>query len=107
MSGGADEGQQDGISWQRLDKFLFHARFARTRAVADRLIEAGHVRINRQPTVKPHAKLRLGDVLTLALPGGVKVVRVAGIGLRRGPAVEARRLYLEIAEGEGTANHLG
>ncbi len=94
--GGADEGQD----WQRLDKFLFHARFARTRAVAERLIEAGHVRINRQPTMKPHAKLRLGDVLTLALPAGVKVVRVAAIGLRRGPAAEARMLYLEIAESE-------
>lgn len=96
----------EGADWQRLDKFLFHARFAKTRVVAGRLIETGHVRINRQPTAKPHAKLRLGDVLTLVLPVGVKVVRVAAIALRRGPAPEARMLYVEIDEDEETARHL-
>jgi len=89
---GADAG------WQRLDTFLFHARFARTRSRAGRLIGAGCVRINRQPTEKPHAKLRPGDVLTLALPAGVQVVRVVGLGVRRGPAPEARALYEIIDE---------
>jgi ribosome-associated heat shock protein Hsp15 len=96
----------EGPDWQRLDKFLFHARFARTRAIAERLIEAGHVRINRQPTVKAHAKLRLGDVLTLRLPAGIRVVRVEMIALRRGPAPEARRLYAEIAEDQPAPAHL-
>jgi ribosome-associated heat shock protein Hsp15 len=86
----------EGPGWQRLDKFLFHARFAKTRVTACRLIESGHVRVNRQVTEKSHAKLRIGDVLTLALPMGVKVVRVANIGLRRGPAPEARLLYDEV-----------
>jgi ribosome-associated heat shock protein Hsp15 len=84
-------------SWQRLDKFLFFARFCKTRAVASALIEKGAVRINRQPTEKPHAKLRLDDVLTLPLPQGVKVVRVMALASRRGPASEACKLYQELA----------
>ena len=96
---GAVEDAAQGAASQRLDKFLFHARFARTRLLAGRMVEAGCVRINRQVTEKPHARLRPGDVLTLALPIGVRVVRVRAIGLRRGPAPEARRLYEEIAEG--------
>jgi ribosome-associated heat shock protein Hsp15 len=84
-------------SWQRLDKFLFFARFCKTRAVASALIEKGSVRINRQPTEKPHAKLRLDDILTLPLPQGVKVVRVMALANRRGPAAEACNLYQELA----------
>jgi ribosome-associated heat shock protein Hsp15 len=83
-------------TWQRLDKFLFFARFCRTRAAAAALIEKGGVRINRQPTDKPHARLRPGDVLTLPLPRGVVVVRVAALAARRGSAVDARMLYDEI-----------
>lgn len=90
--------EEEGPDWQRLDKFLFHTRFVKTRAAASRLISAGRVRVNRQVTEKAHAKLRVGDVLTLALPMGVKVVRVANIGLRRGPAPEARLLYVEMTE---------
>ncbi len=92
------EDAAQGATSQRLDKFLFHARFVKTRSLAGSLIEAGCVRINRQVTEKPHARLRQGDVLTLALPIGVRVVRVRAIGLRRGPATEARLLYEEIAE---------
>lgn len=81
---------------QRLDVWLFNARFVKSRAIAGRLVAGGGVRINRQPTGKPHAKLRPGDVLTLALPAGVRVVRVRLLGARRGPAVEARSLFEEI-----------
>jgi ribosome-associated heat shock protein Hsp15 len=84
-------------TWQRLDKFLFFARFCKTRAIAAALIEKGSVRINRQPTEKPHAKLRPDDVLTLPLPQGVKVVRVKALAIRRGPATEASHLYEELA----------
>jgi ribosome-associated heat shock protein Hsp15 len=80
----------------RLDKFLVFARFCKTRSVAEALVAAGAVRINRQPTEKPHAKLRPGDVLTLALPGGVKVVEVLGLPARRGSAPVAQGFYREI-----------
>ena len=80
----------------RLDRFLVFARFCKTRAVAVDLVARGAVRINRQPTGKPHAKLRPGDVLTLALPQGVKVVEILGLPERRGSAPVARGFYREI-----------
>jgi ribosome-associated heat shock protein Hsp15 len=89
--------QDEDKAWQRLDKFLFFARFCKNRAVAGELIETGAVRINRQPTVKPHAKLRPNDVITIPLPAGVVVVRVLALSTRRGPAAAARLLYEELA----------
>ncbi len=83
--------------WQRLDKWLWCARFMKVRSDCARLVAEGGVRINRQPTDKPHARLRVGDVLTLPLRGDVRVLRVMSLAARRGPAPEARRLYDEIA----------
>ena len=80
---------------QRIDKWLWHARFARTRSAAQRLAASGHVRVNREKVVAPSRLVRPGDVLTLALGGGVKVIRVCGIAERRGGAEEARQLYDE------------
>ncbi len=89
--------EEEDKAWQRLDKFLFFARFCKSRAMAGDLIAQGMVRINRQPTEKPHAKLRPGDVLTLPLSRGVVVAKVLALASRRGPATEARLLYEEIA----------
>jgi ribosome-associated heat shock protein Hsp15 len=89
--------EEEDKAWQRLDKFLFFARFCKSRAVAAQLIADGLVRINRQPTEKPHAKLRPGDVLTLALAHRVVVAKVLALAPRRGAATEARLLYEEIA----------
>jgi ribosome-associated heat shock protein Hsp15 len=63
------------------------------------MVEGGRVRINRQATEKPHAKIRVGDVLTLPLYAGVRVVEVVGLSERRGPAAEAQLLYRQIVEG--------
>jgi len=87
---------EDGQDELRLDKFLVFARFCKTRSVALELVARGAVRINRLPTEKPHAKLRPGDVLTLALPQGVKVVEVLGLPPRRGAAPVAQGFYREI-----------
>jgi ribosome-associated heat shock protein Hsp15 len=83
--------------YQRLDKFLINARFCRNRELAEALIATGSLRINRQPTEKLHARVRVGDVLTIPLPRGVAVVRVLGLAERRGPAEAAKGLYEEIA----------
>jgi ribosome-associated heat shock protein Hsp15 len=83
--------------WQRLDKWLWCARFMKARSDCARLVAGGFVRINRQPTDKPHARLRVGDVLTVPLRGAVRVVRVQALATRRGPAPEARMLYEEVA----------
>jgi ribosome-associated heat shock protein Hsp15 len=85
--------QDEDSAWQRLDKFLFFARFCKTRAVAADLVETGTVRINRQPTEKAHARLRPGDILTLPLPRGVVVVEVKALAKRREGAAQAQLLY--------------
>ena len=85
-------------AWQRLDKWLWCARFLKARSACARLVAEGTVRINRQATEKPHARLRPGDVLTFAVGGRVRVIRVLLLGERRGPAPEARLLYVEIEE---------
>jgi ribosome-associated heat shock protein Hsp15 len=82
--------------WQRLDKWLWCARVMRARADCARLVVDGRLRINRQPTDKPHARLRVGDVITLPLRDEVRVLEVLALAPRRGPAEEARRLYREI-----------
>jgi ribosome-associated heat shock protein Hsp15 len=87
--------------WQRLDKWLWCARVAKTRAACSRLVEEGGVRINRQPTDKPHARLRPGDVLTFAVGsadrGVVRIWRVLALAERRGPAAEAQGLYEDLS----------
>ena len=82
----------------RLDKWLWCARFASARTRCAAMAETGLVRINRQATDKPHARIRPGDILTLPLHGGIKVVRIRALASRRGPAPEARLLYEEIVE---------
>jgi ribosome-associated heat shock protein Hsp15 len=87
-----------GAASQRLDVWLWRARFHRSRGLAAAAAEKG-VRINGRRTDKPSAAVRLGDVLTFALGGTVRVVTVTGLGDRRGPAAEARTLYAEIGDG--------
>jgi ribosome-associated heat shock protein Hsp15 len=87
---------QEDRDWQRLDKWLWCARFMRQRADCARLVAQGSIRINRQPTEKAHAKLRVGDVLTLPVHGTVRVLRVAALAVRRGTAPEARTLYEDV-----------
>lgn len=67
------------------------------------LVAEGSIRINRQPTVKPHAKLRVGDVLTIPVHGSVRVLRVVGLAARRGPAAEARLLYADDSDASATS----
>ena len=77
----------------RLDKWLFHARFYRTRALAQVAIETGSVRLNGKKVQKPGHVLKAGDILTLGKGAQVIAVRVLAVAERRGSAVEARTLY--------------
>ncbi len=81
---------------QRIDRWLWHARLVRTRALAAALAASGHVRVNGQRVGIPGKALRISDVLTVALPGGVRVLRVVAFSARRGAAEEAKRLYEDI-----------
>ena len=81
----------------RLDKWLFHARFYRTRLLAQAAASAGKVRLNGNRVDKPGHAVKPGDVLTLGRGAQVMAVRVLALAERRGPAGEARNLY-EILE---------
>ena len=83
---------------QRLDKWLWFARFARTRPAAVRLVEDGHVRISSKRVENSALGVKPGDVLTLALPHATLVVRVAAFAARRGSYEQAQTLY-EVLEG--------
>lgn len=84
---------------QRLDKWLWFARFAKTRTVAVRLVEDGHVRIDGRRAGNPAQALKLGDVLTLALPHATIVVRLLSLGERRGSFEQAQFLYERLDQG--------
>lgn len=81
----------------RLDKWLWFARFCKTRTLAARLCGEGHVRIDGTPTRKPNATVRPGQVLTFVQRGQVRVIKVLALAERRGPASEARLLYEDLA----------
>lgn len=81
----------------RLDKWLFHARFYRTRPLAQAAATAGRVRLNGVRVEKPGHTLKPGDILTLGKGAEVVAVRVLALAERRGPAMQARQLY-EIVE---------
>lgn len=82
----------------RLDKWLWHARFAKTRTDAIRLVETQQVRINGQKTDKAHHLVRRGDVLTFAARNRIVVVRIIELAERRLGAEAARGLYQDITQ---------
>ena len=82
---------------QRIDKWLWHARFAKTRMLAQKLVRTGQIRVNRVKSDSVSKLVRVGDALTISGPRGVRVVKVTAIGARRGPASEAGDLYEEVA----------
>lgn len=91
---------------QRIDKWLWHARFVKSRSQATRLVQERRVRLNRRVVTKAATPLRPGDVLTFAQGPRVRVVRVVALAVRRGPSLEARSFYEDLAppmaEGRGS-----
>jgi ribosome-associated heat shock protein Hsp15 len=81
---------------QRIDKWLWHARVVRTRAAAAALAAGGHVRINGQRIDSPSRPVRSGDVVTVALQGAVRVLKVTHFAERRGSPSDARLLWEEL-----------
>ena len=86
------------MNQERLDKWLFHARFYRTRPLAQAAALGGKVRLNGTRVEKPGHAVKPGDVLTLVgshggRGGQVMAVRIVALAERRGPATEAQKLY--------------
>ncbi|GAN98423.1 MULTISPECIES: RNA-binding S4 domain-containing protein [Komagataeibacter] len=90
----------DPIVNQRLDLWLLHARFGRSRSICAKIATGGQVRINRQRVTKAHAQVHVGDILTLPAPDRktVMVIRVVGCAERRQSAPLAQLLYEIVPE---------
>jgi ribosome-associated heat shock protein Hsp15 len=86
-----------GSDRQRVDKWLWHSRVVRTREAAAALAGAGYVRINGTRIETPGRMVRTGDVITVALDRGVRVLKVKGLVDRRGPGGSGTTLY-EVVE---------
>ena len=82
----------------RIDKWLWQARFFKTRSLAAKQVSGGHVRVNGDRAQKPAQTVGPGDVLTFAQGRVIRVVQVEILGVRRGPATEARTLYTDLTE---------
>lgn len=80
----------------RIDRLLVYLRFARTRSAALSLIEGRAVRRNRQHVMRGSDMAKVGDVLTLAVGGTIRVITLAAIPSRRGSPEEARSHYREV-----------
>lgn len=83
---------------ERLDKWLWCARFYRTRALAQQACESGLIRLNGNRVEKPGRDIKPGDVLTVPRAREITVVRVLACATRRGPAREAQLLYETVAD---------
>ena len=84
----------------RVDKWLWHARFFKTRGLAAKLVTGGHLRVNGNRIAKPSVMIGAGDTLTFPQSRRIRVIRIATIGVRRGPAPEAQTLYEDLTPPE-------
>ena len=81
----------------RLDKWLWYARFFKTRANATRAISGGRFRLDGEVMSKPHRAAQPGQILTFVQGDRVRVIRIVALGSRRGPATEAADLYEDLS----------
>ncbi|MGH1354289.1 MAG: RNA-binding S4 domain-containing protein [Thalassovita sp.] len=82
----------------RVDKWLWFARFYKTRGLASSKVTGGHIRVNGSKIAKASYGVAAGDVLTLPQGNQIRVVKVVELGTRRGPAPEAQTLYEDLTE---------
>ena len=81
----------------RLDKWLWYARFFKTRSLATKMISGGKLRIDGVVVNKPHRAALVGQVLTFAQGPNIRVIKILALAQRRGPAPEAQALYEDLA----------
>ena len=85
-----------------MDKYLWFARFFKTRSLATKRANGGRIRINGNKIKKSSDTVRIGDILTFVQGNEIRVIRVLNLGTRRGPAQEAQSLYEDITPNEDT-----
>ena len=84
----------------RLDKWLWHARFFKTRTLAAKVVSGGHVRVNSNKVSKPATTVVADTVLTFPQGNQIRVIKIVELGTRRGPASEAQTLYEDLSPPE-------
>ncbi|WP_206453074.1 RNA-binding S4 domain-containing protein [Aurantimonas marina] len=82
---------------QRIDKWLFFARVVKSRSLAQKLVQSGGVRINRDKTTNAARLVRADDTLTVSIHDTVRILKIRDCGTRRGPASEAAELYEDLS----------
>lgn len=85
----------------RLDRWLWHVRACKTRALAVAQVSGGGVRVNGQPCRKPGRSVGPGDIVTFAMGRQTRIYEVVAPGTRRGPAAEAATLYRDLTPPAG------
>ncbi|MEL6585220.1 MAG: RNA-binding S4 domain-containing protein [Pseudomonadota bacterium] len=85
----------DDPARQRIDKWLWYARFFKTRSLAAKMVTAGHIRVNGERVTKPAQTVGPDDMLTFATGRNIRVIQVVSLLSRRGPAAEAQTAYLD------------
>ena len=80
----------------RIDKWLWQARFFKSRTLAGKAVAGGRFRVDGTPVTKAHFLVRPGNVLTFPLGPHIRLIRIEKLGTRRGPATEARTLYEDL-----------
>ena len=81
----------------RVDKWLWHARFMRSRSKASKFCQSNNLRVNGNIVYKAHYLVKPNDVLTFTMGNNIRVIKILNIGFRRGPASEAEELYDDIS----------
>ena len=87
----------------RIDRFLYCIRLAKSRTLAQTLVETGHLRIDGRRAEKPSEPVREGSIVALPLHGRTRILKVLALPSRRGPAAEARACYMEVGVDEESA----
>lgn len=96
MAGPSGKPDPNAAQKLRLDKWLWQARFFKSRGLAAEVIAAGSVRVNGTRVTRPGRDIGEGDTLTFPQGSRIRVVRITALGLRRGPATEAQGLYVDL-----------
>lgn len=97
----------EGADRLRVDKWLWHARFFKSRTLASKVVTAGRLRVNREVTKKSGFLVKPGDVLTFSKGAEIRVIEIVALGSRRGPASEAQTLYRDLSPPERTTRPSG
>lgn len=87
----------------RLDKLLWFLRFARSRSLAQAMVEAGHIRLDGRRVTRSSCAVHPGATLVLPVGERIEVIRLVAVPLRRGPAPEAQACYIRLETGAAAA----